>query len=161
MWHEPGQQMSAGGVKDVSFLVSRQERLHRTLRLADGDSLYLDGPYGQDHSLGRYETVILTAKGVGIAGVLSSALNLLERREHDSVAKDQMPHTRGPRLFRDATRKVSIFWVLEHASQQEWVASELKSLQGLDEDNIFLLVWLMYQSPESSTRPPPFKVSRY
>lgn len=136
LWHEPGQLVSADGIANASFLMSRQGRLHGALRLSKGENILLDGPYGQYLELGKYETVILTAKGIGIAGILSSALILLERRRHDSAIKSQRAGISDPRLFRDATRKVALFWVLESVSQEDWIAPELTRLQRLDKDNV-------------------------
>ena len=39
-------------------------------------------------------------------------------------------------LFKDTTRKVNLFWVLEHTSQDRWVKDKLKALQRLDSGKV-------------------------
>jgi hypothetical protein len=125
---------SQGKRSDIVFLMSRGGRLHRALRLKKDDKLFLDGPYGQDPQLGQYEIVVLVAKGLGIAGIISAALSLVERRQHDLKAKDQAYSDQSPRLFRDRTQRVAILWVVESADQEVWAASKLKQIQDLDEE---------------------------
>ncbi|KAI3326510.1 hypothetical protein HD806DRAFT_520363 [Xylariaceae sp. AK1471] len=137
----------------LSFLVSNQDRHSPFHDLKDGQRLLLDGPYGQDLGLRHYETVIMAAKGVGIVGFLTSALDLIERQQHDSTVKKQRSRIY-KNLFRDATRKVAIFWSLEHNSQEEWVASELQALKNLDKKNSFFVVWCIY--PSVSDKPKLF-----
>lgn len=108
--------------EDVTLLVSRQGRLGK-LQLHENENIILDGPYGQDPGLGQYEVVILMAKGIGIAGVLSSALNLFERQQHDSVVTSQMSEKettqgQGSQLFRDVTRQIAILWIGEDVSRK-------------------------------------------
>ncbi|KAI3326655.1 hypothetical protein HD806DRAFT_520419 [Xylariaceae sp. AK1471] len=125
----------------LSFLVSSQDRHSPFHDLKEGQRLLLDGPYGQDLGLRHYETVIMAAKGVGI------------RQQHDSTVKKQRSRIY-KNLFRDATRKVAIFWSLEHNSQEEWVASELQALKNLDKKNSFFVVWCIY--PSVSDKPKLF-----
>ncbi|KAJ3559953.1 hypothetical protein NPX13_g9469 [Xylaria arbuscula] len=137
----------------LSFLVSNQDRHSPFHDLKDGQRLLLDGPYGQDLGLRHYETVIMAAKGIGIAGILTSALDLIEHQQHDSTVKKQRSRIY-KNLFRDSTRKVAIFWSLEHNSQEEWVASELWALKSLDTKNNFFVVWCIY--PSISDKPKLF-----
>ncbi|KAK1980493.1 hypothetical protein LZ30DRAFT_659258, partial [Colletotrichum cereale] len=149
MWH-PSASMT-GNNKDVAFLVSDRGRIFNFSRLDVGNSLLLDGPYGRNLELWNYETVILAAKGMGIAGILSSALCLLDRRNQDSEAKKDKKH--GQRLFRDLTRKVAIVWALEDNAQEDWATSAFSVLQGLDSDQTFLLVWCIYPSEQKTSTP--------
>ncbi|KAI0191362.1 hypothetical protein F4808DRAFT_465410 [Astrocystis sublimbata] len=119
----------------LSFLVSNQDRHSPFRDLKDGQRLLLDSPYGQDLGLRHYETVIIAAKGIGITGTLTSALELIERQQHNSTVKKQRSRIY-KNLFRDSTRKVAIFWSLEHNSQEEWVALELQALKNLDIKNV-------------------------
>ncbi|KAF4496656.1 hypothetical protein FAGAP_7198, partial [Fusarium agapanthi] len=75
-------------------------------------------------------------------------------RERAEVAKQRVALSRKP-LFRDATKKVDLFWSLESNSQMDLVADQLKSLQQLDPDNSFLVVWCGYPYPR--TGEPPFQ----
>lgn len=134
VWRDP--RPASTEPADLTFLLSHHGHRLRPPSLVRGQKLLLDGPYGHDLGLQHYETVILASKGIGIAGVLASALHLLERQKHDAAMKRQASKTSKPYLFRDATRKVDILWSLEHESQEEWVASELRSLQELDAANV-------------------------
>ncbi|KAF5725131.1 nadph oxidase [Fusarium mundagurra] len=75
-------------------------------------------------------------------------------RERAEVAKQRVALSRKP-LFRDATKKIDLFWSLESNSQMDLVADQLKSLQQLDPDNSFLVVWCGYPYPR--TGEPPFQ----
>lgn len=132
MWHSAAS--VTGTNKDVCFLVSDHGRISQISRLDIGNSLRLDGPYGRNLELWNYETVILTAKGMGIAGVLSSALSLIDRRNQDWEVKKSAQSTE--RLHRDLTRKVAIVWTLESNYQEDWAASAFSVLKGLDLDQV-------------------------
>lgn len=132
MWHSPAS--ITGTIKEVGFLLSDSGRLSQISRLETGHSVCLDGPYGRNLELWNYETVILTAKGMGIAGVLSSALALIDRRNQDIAVKKNARST--GRLFRDLTRKVAIVWMLESNDQQNWAGPLLNILKGLDQDQV-------------------------
>ncbi|KAK4243055.1 hypothetical protein C7999DRAFT_36620, partial [Corynascus novoguineensis] len=55
----------SGKTTDFHILAGRQSRYLRQLRTIEkGDRMLLDGLYGQDLQLYKYETVILTAKGM-------------------------------------------------------------------------------------------------
>ncbi|CAJ2505628.1 Uu.00g130220.m01.CDS01 [Anthostomella pinea] len=129
------------------------------LRLKKGQKFLLDGPYGQDLGLRHYETVIMAAQGIGIAGVLASALDLAERQQHDWAIKASKSRAYRADLFRDRTRKVAIVWSLDENIQEEWVTMELNALKRLDEKNAFLVVWCIY--PSSWDKPPPFETSQF
>ena len=136
MWHSSAS--VTGTNKDVSFLVSDHGRMSQVSRLDIGNTLRLDGPYGRNLELWNYETVILTAKGMGIAGVLSAALTLIDRRSQDWQAKKNP--LSAERLFRDLTRKVAILWTLESNGQEDWAAPAFNVLKGLDFDQVFFFI---------------------
>ncbi|KAJ9129557.1 hypothetical protein NKR23_g12513, partial [Pleurostoma richardsiae] len=71
----------------LAFLVSHQARSLRGLAFRLGQRLLLEGPYGRDLSLHLFDRVILTAKGMGIAGVLPHAFGLAEHKQHDDEVK--------------------------------------------------------------------------
>ncbi|KAF4448265.1 hypothetical protein F53441_8299 [Fusarium austroafricanum] len=78
-------------------------------------------------------------------------------KEREDTAKKRAALSRKP-LFRDATKKIDLFWSLESNSQMELVAEQLKALQKLDSDpkNRFLVVWCGYPFPK--TGEPPFEL---
>jgi predicted ferric reductase len=142
-------------VTNLTFLIQPRSgltaRLCRELQLSElsyrkansRNSILFDGPYGQNLQLERYETVMLVAKGIGIAGVLPYAGYLMQRNCRDAeikkllrlestANKDELRNS----LHRDATRKVDLFWELELNRQEEWVFDHLRTLQDQDPDRV-------------------------
>ncbi|KAL8367158.1 hypothetical protein RB599_010248 [Gaeumannomyces hyphopodioides] len=152
MWHSS--ESLEGSENEIGFLISESGRFFNHSSLKIGKSLLLDGPYGRNTDLWNYETVILAAKGMGIAGILSSALFLLDCRNLDLVAKKQTKK----RLFRDRTRKVALVWALEDNSQENWAALAIHNLQKVDKEKI-LLFWCIY--PSEQTTNPPFQLGEH
>ena len=67
-----------------SFVIGHEARLSDHLRKLESHRyLLLEGPYGGNINLNKFETVFLVAKGSGIVGVLPLAISLAERRRHD------------------------------------------------------------------------------
>jgi predicted ferric reductase len=161
------EQTVTGKTTDFHILAGRQSRYLRQLRTIEkGDRMLLDGPYGQDLHLYRYETVILTAKGIGIVSVLPMALHLAARKSYDDSVRSRSNLDEDPTLgltapraaasvFRDATRRIDLLWRLEHNNQDQWVADQLKALQDLDPRRVMLMVWCIYPKPQA--RDPPFQ----
>ncbi|KAI1340611.1 hypothetical protein F5Y15DRAFT_45284 [Xylariaceae sp. FL0016] len=158
-WWDVADFQGSGYSSDLVFLMYRQGTLSAlTRREGSFQRVILDGPYGQDLRLHDYENVMLVAKGPGIAGVLPHALHLAGRRMHDMKYDIDEQRERSAR-FRDKTRKVDLFWVLEDNSQQKWLREEFRSLQKLDPRNVLLCIWCIFPSPKR--RDPPFKANRY
>lgn len=166
LWSD-AEQTVTGKTTDFRILAGRQSRYLRQLRTIEtGDRMLLDGPYGQDLQLYGYETVILTAKGIGIVSVLPMALHLAARKAYDDSVRSRSnldedptvaltPPPAAATVFRDATRRIDLLWRLEHNDQDQWVADQLKALQELDPRRVMLLVWCIYPKPQ--TRDPPFQ----
>lgn len=95
----------------------------------------LEGPYGATLGLHTYETVILLAESIGIAGVLPYALDLVQRRQHDEVLKDK----KIPANFRDVTRKVDLMWKLGSDDEDSWCDKQLQTLMALDGSKVSTL----------------------
>ena len=170
LWSDVKQTVT-GKTTNFHIIAGRQSRYLRQLRTIEkGDRMLLDGPYGQDLQLHRYETVILTAKGMGIVSVLPMALHLAARKSHDDSIRIQSSLFEDPTVglatapeaapvFRDATRRIDLLWRLEHNYQDQWVADQLKVLQDLDPKGVLLLVWCIYPKPK--TTDPPFQQTPY
>jgi NAD(P)H-flavin reductase len=166
LWSDVKQTVT-GKTTDFHILAGRQSRYLRQLRTIEkGDRMLLDGPYGQDLQLHRYETVILTAKGMGIVSVLPMALHLAARKYYDDSIRSESNLFEDPTVglgtapvaapvFRDTTRRIDLLWRLEHNHQDQWVADQLKILQDLDPRQVMLLVWCIYPKPK--TTDPPFQ----
>ncbi|QBZ58517.1 hypothetical protein PoMZ_03470 [Pyricularia oryzae] len=128
---------SGGNELKISGILSKRVFSHSSFKIGKG--LRLDGPYGRNIDLWNYESVILAAKGMGIAGILSSALFLLDRRNSDTLAKkEQMSFDDNGairyknRIFRDRTRKIVLIWILEDNCQEDWAAAQIRNLQQID-----------------------------
>ncbi|KAH8909446.1 hypothetical protein BR93DRAFT_956577 [Coniochaeta sp. PMI_546] len=166
LWSDAKQTVT-GKTTDFHILAGQQSRYLRMLgTIKAGDRVLLDGPYGQDLRLHEYETVILTAKGMGIVSVLPMALHLAARKNHDDSIRSQFDSNSDPTIglatdlntapvFRDSTRRVDLLWRLEHNDQELWVADQLRALQDLDPRGLMLLVWCIY--PSERRKNPPFE----
>ena len=176
-WSEPGQFL-AGSATDLLFLIDNNGNNPRWVDFAvKGNRLRMDGPYGKDLMLHRFETVVLTAQGSGIVGILPFALHLAARRRHDDDGRDKAARLRDSNdpVFRDLTRKVDLIWWLDRNDQVKLVANELKALQRVDAKNVsvrfrhrsfhsdvlkkLLVVWCVYPSMPSDD--PPFEQTAY
>lgn len=119
--------------KRLTFLVSASHRHHQLLQVNMGQKLRIEGPYGVNHCLGEYETVILAAKGMGIAGVMSHALHLAARKKHDNDARQRSKRIQDANepILGDLSRRVDLVWWLEHEKQEVWLRNQFKDLQDL------------------------------
>ncbi|KAI8405732.1 hypothetical protein FOFC_15220 [Fusarium oxysporum] len=139
--------------------------------------LRLDGPYGKDLKLHTFETVVLTAKGLGISGILPFALHLAARKRHDNGLRDKSARLRDSSepVFGDLSRHVDLIWWLEHDDQDRWVHDQLRSLQEVDNkacltrslsqlianSQKFLVVWCIYPVKRNPERKLPFTSNEY
>ncbi len=116
--------------KNLSFLIEPHNGLSADLiRRNSLRTVTLDGPYGIDHRIEDHEMVILVAKGIGIAGVLSYVRYLLDMRFHQD------------RRYRRAlmTRKIDLFWVLDDNCQEDWISKWLSELKEKDAGRVLPL----------------------
>ncbi|KAL7917356.1 hypothetical protein ACQKWADRAFT_307016 [Trichoderma austrokoningii] len=82
---------ACGEVTEITFLLSRRGNHGNAIsRLKEGQTVLLDGPYGMDYGLQKYETVILAVKGMGIAATLPLALGLAARQHYDERVRDKL-----------------------------------------------------------------------
>ncbi|KAI0965373.1 hypothetical protein F4678DRAFT_485327 [Xylaria arbuscula] len=133
-WWNIGDSPGSSYSSEFVFLLFQRETLSYLAKTGEGfRKVLLDGPYGKDLRLYKYENVMLAAKGQGITGILSHALYLAERRLYNKKTSRENPFSRP--LYLDRTRKVDLFWVLENNSQQRWLRDKLRSLQKLDPNN--------------------------
>jgi hypothetical protein len=109
--------------QSLSFLISPQYGLTKALTTRTSvRRVVLDGPYGINPRLEGYEAVLLFAKGIGIAGMLPHALNLVEQKNHKDRASWSSV----------MTRNVDLIWVLEENCQQQWIDSWIEKLKEKD-----------------------------
>lgn len=144
-WWNVSDAQGSGYSSELLFLLHRSGSIFDlTKRAGSFRKVLLDGPYGQDLRLYEYENVILTAKGPGIVGVLPHALHLAGRRLHDEQHRARIHKDLSRTLYKDKTRKVDLFWVLDDNSQQRWLQDELRVLQKLDPKNVRVIFQRSY-----------------
>ncbi|KAH8653957.1 hypothetical protein BGZ60DRAFT_386823 [Tricladium varicosporioides] len=80
----------------------------------------IEGPYGKELDLKSYDTVILFATGIGIAGQLPYIAQLLD----------------GYHNFGEKNRRVALFWELDSEMHSAWVADMMMELLKRDTDGI-------------------------
>ncbi|EDN93487.1 hypothetical protein SS1G_09354 [Sclerotinia sclerotiorum 1980 UF-70] len=116
----------------VSFLIEPSNGLTSKL-IGRGSlrSVVMDGPYGKDLRLDNFETVILVAKGIGIAGIIPYVRSLTYRR----VNKDKNYDSYRRGLI---TRKIDLYWVLEDNCQEDWISDWLVDLQMRDSEKVVI-----------------------
>ncbi|KAI3579771.1 hypothetical protein IWW34DRAFT_621180 [Fusarium oxysporum f. sp. albedinis] len=178
VWSNPDQYVT-GQASDLTFLISRTIGHHRRSlgSIFPESRLRLDGPYGKDLKLHTFETVVLTAKGLGISGILPFALHLAARKRHDNGLRDKSARLRDSSepVFGDLSRHVDLIWWLEHDDQDRWVHDQLQSLQEVDNkacltrslsqlianSQKFLIVWCIYPVKRNPERKLPFTSNEY
>ena len=132
VWAKP-EEFRTGRVKELSFLIAPDGR-HRgnsLLYTKTNTNIRLEGPYGRDIGIHKYENVIMAAKGMGITGVLPFVLHLLSRYKHDLEVR---ANNSNEETFRDLTRTVQFFWWLEDNSQELYVQDQLQALESLEDE---------------------------
>jgi hypothetical protein len=162
---EPPRRASASA-KSLTFLVQDRPTLSRILS-QDSTALILDGPYGQNPGLGRFNTVVLVAEGIGISGILPFALSLARRRNDDRITKEEIRevktgiHADSTRrrdenvrevetrerkakaeLHLDNTRRLTLLWAMDENCQIDWIKELASVLTELDGAMNLLHVWI-------------------
>ena len=113
--------------RKVCFLVQPEAGLSSELTTRNLlGSVVVDGPYGVNLHLEKYETVILIAKGIGIAGLLPYVRHMTYRRMSNLER-----YRRGL-----ITRKIDVYWVMDDNCQEDWLAEWLLELQKTDSNRV-------------------------
>ncbi|KAK7211078.1 hypothetical protein V2G26_018256 [Clonostachys chloroleuca] len=90
-WHLPDETHPCRQVSNVPFLFSRHgNHLAALSNLTTDQHIRLEGPFGKNLHLKKFENVILAAQGIGITAVLPLALELAERKRHDDDIKNEI-----------------------------------------------------------------------
>ena len=126
------------GYTTLVFVMERQEGISHTLGREGHTRVILDGPWGIDLGLERYERVILVGEGIGIAGLLSCAFHLGERMLMRSNESQGL-----------RTKKLDLYWVPNDWNQAMSMKDELQALQELDANEL-MRVWLQF--PDSNRK---------
>ncbi|KAF2181279.1 hypothetical protein K469DRAFT_589592 [Zopfia rhizophila CBS 207.26] len=95
----------------------------------------IDGPYGKKVDLTRFETVMLFATGIGIAGQLSYLKSLMNIKDKRATS----------------IKRITLFWEIEHLGHLQWVTQKLDSLLEKDVSYILKIELYVRQSRISET----------
>ncbi|KAH6881123.1 hypothetical protein B0T10DRAFT_463626 [Thelonectria olida] len=131
---------------ELTFLVEDRPSVSSTLSQLEA-SVTLDGPYGQNPNLESFDSVILIAQGIGIAGIMPLAFAIAERRNYDRIKKEEMrsedstPELNA-RLHLDRTRRLTLIWTMEDNNQLEWAVEQIDRLFDLDPKSGLLHAWI-------------------
>lgn len=99
-------------INELHFLIQRRSGLTGAIRDNTRPRVTITGPYGRDLHLERYENVLLFAKGIGISGLLHYVQHLTQNEASDSYR----------------TKRLNLYWFLEHNSQIKWVEDYFSQL---------------------------------
>ncbi|KIW79846.1 hypothetical protein Z517_06461 [Fonsecaea pedrosoi CBS 271.37] len=114
----------------VVLIVQRRRGLTNDLRMhasaSDDPSQHserrvlIEGPYGRELNLESYETVMLIATDIGIAGQIAHVTQLLEGYRSGGIK----------------TQRIRLFWEIDSELHAAWVADMMKDLLNEDRDRI-------------------------
>ncbi|EER26371.1 Ferric reductase like transmembrane component family protein [Coccidioides posadasii C735 delta SOWgp] len=126
---------------NISLVVRRRTGLtnrlyNRTCRATDGRLTFramVEGPYGTEHSLDSYGTVILIAGGVGITHLISYVRHLVAGFSKGTVA----------------ARRVTLVWIIQSPDHLEWVKPWMTSILSMERRREVLRVMLFITRPRN------------
>lgn len=106
--------------------------------LRSGMRAIVEGPYGKELDLESYDTVLLFATGMGIAGQLPYVTQLLERYQSSGVTN----------------RRIALFWELDSEIHAAWVADMMMELLRRDTNQILhIQLFVLGNYLDSTTEP--------
>ncbi|PTB49514.1 hypothetical protein M431DRAFT_543199 [Trichoderma harzianum CBS 226.95] len=176
---------SYGAITELTFLLSQRGNYAKAiLQLREGQTILLDGPYAVLAAKGmgiaailplalslaarrhhdervRENLGALSQKNRAILKEISSAtgkeLEGLNKKKTELAKERQILLSK--KLYRDAIKKIILFWSLESNAQIALAQEQLVALQALDPNNELFVVWCGF--PRYRTGPAPFKESAY
>lgn len=89
----------------------------------DGLSIIVDGPYGRQPALDRFDKVLFLASGVGIAAQLLHIRHLVEAHNAKTAR----------------ARRITVCWFLQRDEQDEWAEDYLDEIFQLDTRDIVVM----------------------
>lgn len=95
---------------------------------------FVEGPYGNEHSLESYGTVLMFAGGIGITHHLPHVRSLVQGYAEGTIA----------------TRKVTLVWVLQNPEHLQWVKKQMTSILAMERRREILKVILFITRPKQS-----------
>lgn len=97
-------------------------------------SCFVEGPYGELHSMQSYGTVMLFAGGVGITQAVPHVRDLVVGYANGTVA----------------TRRVTLVWIIQSPEHLEWIRPWMTQILALDKRRDVLRIMLFVSRPRSS-----------
>ncbi|KAI0118855.1 ferric-chelate reductase [Nemania sp. FL0031] len=94
----------------------------------------VEGPYGGEHSLDSYGTVMLFAGGVGISHAVPYVRHLVAGFANGTVA----------------TRKVVLVWIIQSPEHLEWIRPWMTQILAMDRRREILRIMLFVSRPRST-----------
>ncbi|KAI5292882.1 hypothetical protein KEM55_007441 [Ascosphaera atra] len=112
-----------GTVTTMSMVLRRRtgftNTLYKKTERSEGQTLnctaFLEGPYGAEHSLDSYGTVLLFAAGIGITHHTAYMQHLVEGYSNGTAA----------------ARRVTLVWVIQSPEHLEWVRPWMTSILNM------------------------------
>jgi NAD(P)H-flavin reductase len=95
---------------------------------------FVEGPYGGEHRLHSYGTVMLFAGGVGISHAVPHVRDLVAGFANGTVA----------------TRKVVLVWVIQSPEHLEWIRPWMTEILAMDRRREVLRIMLFVSRPRST-----------
>ncbi|KAI0603519.1 ferric reductase like transmembrane component [Biscogniauxia sp. FL1348] len=94
----------------------------------------VEGPYGGEHTMHSYGTVMLFAGGVGITHAVPHVRDLVAGFANGTVA----------------TRKVVLVWIIQSPEHLEWIRPWMTEILGMDRRREVLRIMLFVSRPRST-----------
>ncbi|KAJ5953203.1 hypothetical protein N7454_000099 [Penicillium verhagenii] len=123
----------------ISLVVRRRAGMtDKVFRIASKESTtfraFIEGPYGNIHSLDSYGTVLLFAGGMGIAHQTSFLRHLVQGHSEGTVAM----------------RRILLVWAVRSSTHLEWVRSWISSILAMSQQRGILRIMLFVTQPQST-----------
>ncbi|KAF5092170.1 hypothetical protein D0Z00_004704 [Geotrichum galactomycetum] len=102
----------------------------------EGFAVGLDGPYGHQHNLDHYDTVIFIAGGIGVTATYSYAADMVSNglASHTNFDAEKQGVAGG------RPQHVIFVWITRNESALDWFGSEIKFLANSGEVDVELYV---------------------
>ena len=132
----------SGGKTSISAIIRRRDGFtHKLFKKAQSSangrfiaSAFVEGPYGAQHSLRSYGTVVLFAGGVGITHQIPYIRDLLVGHSQGTVA----------------ARRISLIWAVQSPEALEWIRPWMTHILALERRREVLRIQLFITKPRST-----------
>jgi predicted ferric reductase len=134
--------VAANQRSEVSFVIRARtgmtEKLYQKALAAPGGRLnttcFVEGPYGVDHRLDSYGSVVLFAGGVGVTHQIPYVRDLVAGYNDGTVA----------------TRRILLVWTIQSPEHLEWIRPWMTEILGMEKRREVLRIMLFVSKPRST-----------